>query len=302
MKINNMGKRIDITTFIINSKLIHGDKYDYTLVEFNRYGNKVKIICPEHGIFEQLPQKHIGRKQGCPNCSITKKITNEKFIEKSKLIHGDKYDYSLCNYKNAKTKVKIICKIHGIFEQISSSHTDQKTGCPICSKKHNYNNDEFIEKSILLHGNKYDYSEVNYINNYTKIKIKCEKHGYFTQTPSNHLSGKGCELCNSSKNENLISLYLTNNNITFNRQHKFIECRHERVLPFDFYLPDYNTCIEFQGRQHYEPIEFFGGYNGFIKQQKRDNIKKKYCDKNDIKLLLIKYNDDILDILPLQFK
>lgn len=291
-----MGKRIDTKEFIKRAKIIHGDKYDYSLAEYNGYANKLIIICKNHGRFLQRPSNHLDGK-GCNICGNTKTITQDEFIQKAILIHNGRYDYSLCHYKNAKTKVSIICKEHGAFEQIASSHTDQKTGCPMCSKKHKYSNDEFIQKASLVHNNKYNYNNTNYINNYTKVRILCKSHGDFMQTPSNHLSGKGCEICCSSKNENLISIYLKMNNVDYYQQHKFIDCKYKRRLPFDFYLPEHKMCIEFQGRQHYEPIEWFGGYDGFIKQQKRDHIKKNYCTNHNLKLLLIKYDDNINDLL-----
>jgi hypothetical protein len=230
-----------------------------------------------------------------------KTLTTNQFIERAKGIHNDKYDYSLVEYRNAKTKIKILCYKHGVFEQVPDSHITQKTGCPLCSKKHKYTDHEFIDKAILIHGKIYDYSEVKYKNNYTKIKIKCKTHGFFEQTPSNHLSGKGCDLCQNSKNENLISLILKNNNVNYIQQHKFDDCRHIRRLPFDFYIPDHNMCIEFQGKQHYHPVEFFGGKNGFILQQKRDKIKELFCKKNSIKLILIKYNDNVSNIISKLF-
>ena len=230
-----------------------------------------------------------------------KTLTTNQFIKRAEVIHNSKYDYSLVYYINAKTKVKIICNKHGIFEQVPDSHITQKTGCPLCSKKHKYTNDEFINKAVLIHNKTYDYSEVKYINNYTKIKIKCEKHGIFEQTPSNHLSGKGCDLCQKSKNENLITIFLKNKNINHKQQHKFDDCKYIRSLPFDFYLPDHNICIEFQGKQHYQPIEFFGGKNGFILQQKRDNVKINYCKNNNIRLIIVKYNDNLLEKLSNYF-
>jgi len=298
-KINKINKNDE---FIDKSKKTHGEKYDYSLVNYVNSKKKVKIICSIHGVFEQSPVHHYLRKHGCPKCSINKKLNTSEYINKAIKIHGNKYDYSLVNYVNAKTKIKIICPAHGIFEQEAGSHTDQKTGCPMCSKKYNYSTKEFIEMSINLHGDKYDYSLVNYKNNYSKIIILCKTHGEFNQIPSNHLSGKGCDLCNSSKNENLIALFLTKKNIDFIPQYKFNDCKNIKKLPFDFYLPSYNTCIEFQGRQHYEPIAFFGGDIGFLKQQKRDEIKEIFCQKNNIKLIKIKYNDNIFNILSTQLK
>ena len=292
-----MAKRLTLNTFIEKAKKVHQNKYDYSLVEYVNNYTKVKIICPEHGVFEQTPNNHINKKNKCFLCNHTIGYNRNTFINHAKIIHHNKYNYSLTNYINAKTKVKIICPEHGVFEQTPSSHLTQKTGCSRCSKKYKYTNKEFIENCNFTHQNKYNYSLVKYVNNYTKVKIICPEHGVFEQTPSNHLSGKGCINCKESKNENIIGLFLRRNNIKFIPQHKFDDCKHIRRLPFDFYLPEYNTCIEYNGLQHYKPIEFFGGYYGFLNQIKRDEIKTKYCDDMSIKLIKIKYNDNLSDAL-----
>ena len=170
-----MPKKINTNEFIEKSKKRHGDKYDYSLSEYSGSLHKIKITCKKHGEFEQSAGMHILGK-GCPTCSKTKKITQIEFLSLAKEIHGNKYDYTLCEYKNAKTKVKIICPKHGIFEQAASSHTGQKTGCPFCSKKHNYSNEEFSKLANLIHNNKFNYDEINYVNNYTKIKISALPH------------------------------------------------------------------------------------------------------------------------------
>jgi very-short-patch-repair endonuclease len=126
-----------------------------------------------------------------------------EFIEKSNLKHNNKYDYSLVKYINTKTKITIICKIHGQFEQRPSNHTSG-SGCHKCSiinrpvnKKSNTN--EFIIKARLKHNDKYDYSKVNYINDYTKIIIICKEHGEFKQQPNSHLRGTGCPGCSNTR-------------------------------------------------------------------------------------------------------
>ena len=130
---------------------------------------------------------------------MAKKLTTEQFIEKAKNVHGEEYDYSLVNYKNNSTKVKIICEEHGVFEQKPNCHVDGKNGCPVCryikSAKSNSNTKEqFIEKAIKVHKNKYDYSLVNYKNSSTKIKIICPEHGVFEQRPNDHMY-YGCNEC-----------------------------------------------------------------------------------------------------------
>lgn len=126
---------------------------------------------------------------------LMKRLTREEFIKKAKAIHRDFYDYSLVVYVNSYTKVKIICPIHGIFEQIPNGHLERK-GCLYCSNNFKSNTEEFIKKAKAIHGDKYDYSEVDYQSNKVKVKIICQKCGHiFWQIPNSHLLGKGCPYC-----------------------------------------------------------------------------------------------------------
>lgn len=282
---------------------IHNDKYDYSLSEFPITGEnpnkKIKIICPIHGVFEQNLHMHRSG-QGCPKCgkertSEALKSNKESFIERAKKIHGDKYDYSEVIYINNFTKVKIKCnKCGNYFYQKPNAHIDMKHGCNLCYTGRKSNTEEFIKKAITIHGNLYDYSEVDYKNNTTPVKIICKKHGEFLQRPGGHLIGSGCPKCYSSKGEASIRSLLEDNNIKFFEQKIF---KNLRRLRFDFYLPDYNLCIEYQGMQHYKPIEAFGGLESFIKGQERDNMKREFCKKNNINLLEIKYDQNIRDVL-----
>jgi len=122
-------------------------------------------------------------------------MTTEEFITRAKQVHGDKYDYSLVKYVNANTKIKIICKIHGIFEQRPLNHLYNSHGCPKCGGNKRLTKDEFEIKANEVHGNKYNYEYVEYINGQTKVKIECPTHGIFEQTPGSHLGGCGCPKC-----------------------------------------------------------------------------------------------------------
>jgi len=346
--------------FILKAKKIHENKYDYSKVNYINAKTKVKIICSEHGVFEQQPTNHLSG-NGCPKCAGKNK-TNEKFIQQSKLIHGDRYNYSLVNYKNSLNKIIIGCKLHGNFMQSPSGHL-QGFGCPKCVGKnktteefitecdtiHNHKYDysmvdyinsnhnikiicpahgiftqrashhlsgsacpkcvgknktteEFITECDTIHNHKYDYSMVDYVSEKKKIKIICPAHGIFTQRAGHHIRGRGCPICRESKGEREIRLWLIKNNICFTKQHKFKDCRDIRPLPFDFYLPTYNICIEYNGRQHYENVSIFGGEKEFKKIQKRDNIKKEYCINNNIPLIIIKYDDKIIEQLIIRIK
>ena len=187
--------------FIEKAILVHGDKYDYSKVDYKQNKNKVIIICKEHGEFEQKPISHLNG-QGCSKCYGNEKSNTEEFIEKSMIIHGNKYDYSKVDYINVNTKIIVICKIHGEFEQTPNSHL-AGSGCNNCAiilkaNKISLTTDEFIEKAILVHGEKYDYSKVDYTQNKNKVIIICKIHGDFLQTPNTHYRGSGCPKCSNN--------------------------------------------------------------------------------------------------------
>jgi len=224
-----------------------------------------------------------------------KKRTTEQFIEESIIVHNNKYDYSKVNLINMSSKVEIIHPTRGSFWQTPRNHLQG------FNHKFNKTTEQFIKDAKNIHGNEYDYSKVDYIKAIEKVEIICLSHGSFFKTPNNHLSKKqGCPFCkNISKGELQIRKYLNNNNIKFIEQKTFPRCKYKQVLHFDFYLPIKNTCIEYDGRQHFIPIERFGGEKEFKKNQLRDNIKDDYCKENNINLLRIPYTefnkiDDIL--------
>lgn len=227
---------------------------------------------------------------------MSRKLTTEEFIKKAKIIHGDKYDYTLTRFINSNIKVKIICPIHGEFEQYHDKHLSRK-GCAKCGfisrcNKARSNTQSFVNKALNIHGNKYNYDKVVYNGKEEKVIITCQKHGDFHQTPHNHLAGNGCPICRESKGETQIAKWLDDNGIKYIRQHRFPDCKFKLPLPFDFYLPKYNTCIEYQGIQHFKPRSKFGGVKEFEKIKERDMIKVKYCNEKGISLLVISYLDD----------
>ena len=182
--------------FIKKAKFVHGDKYDYSLTKYINYATKIDIICSVHGIFHQNIGTHLNG-YGCSKCSGTYKKTTEDFIRESKKIHGNKYDYSITEYKDCRHKINIICPIHGIFSQDPNSHL-RGWGCRKCSGNDNKTSNDFIRMSQKVHGDKYDYSKVDYVNVLKKIIIICPKHGEYLQTPPNHLHGNGCPKCKES--------------------------------------------------------------------------------------------------------
>lgn len=287
-----MSKKLTTEEFIEKAKQVHGNKYNYSKVEYINNRANICIICPKHGEFWQRAGNHIYKEYGCPKCK-TEKIGNlkrkslEQFIEDARKIHGDKYDYSKVEYINAHTKLEIICPKHGGFWQEPGGHISGKK-CPACALEENRDTKEqFIEKAKKIHGDKYDYSKVEYINSYTPICIICPEHGEFYQIPHTHLTGKGCKKCRNSKGEDKIARVLESKNIRFIHDENCLEFLRE--LRPDFYLPDYNLVIEYDGEQHFKPIEIFGGVERFEKTQELDALKTQLCEEHNIKLVRISY-------------
>ena len=192
-----MGNKITTEVFINRARNVHGDKYDYSKVEYVGYKKKVCIICPEHGEFWQRADVHLSG-IGCPMCSKKHKYTTDEFIKQAKEIHSDKYDYSKTQYKGGKRKLCIICPKHGEFWKLPYEHLNGKI-CPkcVCKKSTNIKSttEEFVKRAKEIHKNKYDYSRVEYLKAHTKVCIICPEHGEFWQTPNSHLKGSGCPKC-----------------------------------------------------------------------------------------------------------
>ena len=189
--------------FISKAKAKHGEYYNYSLVEYVKSNEKIKIVCPIHGIFNQVPGSHLNG-SGCPKCGFERRAnlrrsTLSDFIKKAEQVHADRYDYSLVEYNTNYKKVKIICPEHGTFLQKPNSHLNGN-GCPKCGSTRMGNarkttQSDFIKKAQIKHGNKYDYSETIYEGAHAKIIIGCRMHGDFTQTANYHLRGSGCPEC-----------------------------------------------------------------------------------------------------------
>jgi len=279
--------------FIERAIIKHNNKYSYLLTNYVNLKTKVKIICPIHGVFEQTPKNHlIGC--GCQKCVNNIKYDKETFVNISNIKHNNKYDYSESNYINSVTPVKIICPIHGVFNQTPNTH--YKCGCQKCyfeKPKSKLTIETFISKSINIHGDVYIYDKSICEHSHSMVKIVCPVHGEYSQMAYSHMQGKGCPVCKKSKGEKAIHKFLMGSLVKFIPQKKFNDCLNVKHLSFDFYLPDYNMCIEYDGKQHFEPVNRFGGLNGFEKTKKNDKIKTDYCFKKDIKLIRIAYTDNI---------
>jgi len=278
--------------FIEKAIKIHNDRYDYSLVEYKSAKTKIKIICKKHGVFEQTPSNHLSGK-GCRFCAKNVKYTNEEILKMFKGMHGDKYSYSDMKYENMFKKVKIECFTHKLFEQTPKNHLMGK-GCPKCVGKQ-LNREETIARLIEIHGNIYDYSEVDVRKAKDKIKILCKKHGAFLQSLDCHKRGQGCPNCKKSKAVNLIKIFLEENKFDYKTEFTFNNCRNpktNKLLPFDFYIPTKNICIEYDGEQHFKPMRFSRNNQKELEEiQYRDEIKNSFCKNYKIKLIRLDFNN-----------
>lgn len=285
-------KKITIDEFIKRANEIHGNKYDYTNYILFNDATKSTIKCLTcDNDFEQAPMSHIRSKQGCPICNGGIHISFNDQIIKADIIHGNKYKYQCDNYTTVKQKIDITCTKHGLFKMNFNNHL-QGQGCPKCKQvKIGITKEMFLEKVKELPFN-YEYDLNGYINSQSYIQIKCPKHGWYKKLAYQLLQGQGCSMCNASKGESIIFNILTDNNIEFETQKRFLDCKDKLPLPFDFFIPP-NILIEYDGIQHFDEIEFFGGKEGLESTKLRDNIKTLYCKENSINLIRIKYDDNI---------
>ena len=265
--INKLGKwKLSNTqTFIEKAVEVHEDTYDYSKTHYIESNTKIIIICKKHGEFLQTPNSHL-RGSGCNLCGINLRSKNQsftinEFINKSKIIHEGKYDYSNVEYINNHTKVNIICIKHGIFEQTPQGHLSGR-GCIKCANKYNYTTKEWIDKAIKIHGDIYDYSNVEYISAKNSISIICKIHGIFKQMPQVHLRPAGCYLCNPTRHSKSQIKWLD-----FISSYNQIKIQHaenegEYVIPStkysaDGYCLETNTIYEFHGDfWHGNPTKF----------------------------------------------
>ena len=193
----------DTQEYIKQATEIHGDRYDYSRTTYSNAVTKLLVTCREHGDFEVLPNNHL--KSHCKKCAEVfsarlRRRTIADFVNAADIVYGGLYDYTKSKYKGNHSKLTITCRKHGDFIQTASAHLAGYVGCTMCVKENMRSHfadssDEFIEKARRVHGNKYNYSLVDYTNNAEKVTIICPEHGEYRQTPSSHLKGSSCPSC-----------------------------------------------------------------------------------------------------------
>lgn len=236
------------------------------------------------------------RGDGCPKCAGNAKKTHDEYVKEVSIVNSN--IEVIGQYINANTPILHRCKIDGYIWYATPANILFGCGCPECKKRILSNifkksHKQYVEEVASINSD----IEVleQYINSHTPILHRCKQDGYMWKiAPSNVLSGQGCPCCQESQGERQIRQWLEKNNIAYIYQNPFDDCRDKKILPFDFYLPEHNICIEFDGRQHFEPVDFAGKGNEwaeeqFIKTKKHDEIKTKYCKDNNIHLLRIPY-------------
>jgi len=301
-----MSKKLTQEEFIAKCNEVHGFKYDYSKFEYHGPAIKSIIICPIHNLeFSPRAVRHL-KGSGCPTCArenLSKNTSLETFVARATKIHKGTYDYSKVIYKNTKTKVIIVCPIHGEFSQTPMGHVNEACGCPECKRaKATTSLEDRIAASNIVHEFKFDYSLINketYKKARNKVPIVCPSHGVFMQSFDHHiLSRAGCPFCKSSRGEEKVAGYLNSKNIEYKREKKFKDCinlKTGRKLKCDFYIPKMNVIIEYNGSQHYLPRSFGSDQSPEAMQKKleytqaSDQLKADYALKNNIKLIVIPY-------------
>lgn len=284
--------------FLRKLQEIHGNYYDTSKVDYINAKTNITLVCPIHGDFYIAPTNIISLGRGCQKCALDDRIGRpkkvkdlESFITVARKVHGNTYDYSKTVYIKALEKVIITCQEHGDFLQTPAAHYSG-SGCPTCGDAKRITSltrstKEYVAKVKEVHGDTYDYSKTIYTTGKEPITVTCKTHGDFYIKPIYHITGSGCSVCSSSIAERLIANILTKNNIAFSTEKTFSDLRglSGGLLRFDFYLPEFNIVIEYQGQQHYWSV--FG--SDVDKQKAHDKLKKDYCVAHNIPLIEIPY-------------
>ncbi len=305
--------RLTQEEFIKRATEKHNGKYSYDKVRYRDSHTRVIITCPIHGDFKQLPYQHLNG-HGCKRCGTEsatelRNLSIEDFIARARACHTIQYDYSKVVLNGANSNVRIICPVHGEFEQIVNVHL-RGSDCPKCSYRQRgdkkiKSQEQFVADAIRVHGDKYDYSEAFYESALKKVAIRCKKHNMvFWQKPNAHLSGQGCPICAQSRLETDVLRMLKLQDIVFEVEKTFDWLVYKGNLFLDFFLPDYSVAIECQGEQHFHACDYYGGESGYRVTKQRDEQKKRLCEEHGIRVLYYsdlgyRYSYELIDSLDM---
>ncbi|QDV86909.1 hypothetical protein [Planctomycetes bacterium TBK1r] len=351
-----MPAKLTTEEFIRRARVVHGDFFDYSEVEYTGAMDHVTIICPVHGRYKQSPNNHY-RQQGCPACEKKgRQLQRGDFFRKARAKYGDDYDYPVQEFFGAKTPVKVVCKKHGEFTATAGEHVSWR-GCPECLRikrvvlsdhvavarecktpvlglsaaphvkdllflckscfsridpryrsglcgqcRAGWNITPFsqvVAQARRIHGDTFTYDEETYVSTVKPMAIKCSAHGTFRQTPQDHLKGQGCPVCKSPKGERRIANWLAKHGVAFKHQHRIRA--DGRTVVVDFFVPEENAFIEFDGQQHRKPVKRFGGKEAFFRQVERDQWLDRYAEIQGIYLVRLQSLGEIEPTLENSF-
>lgn len=284
-----MGRKLTNDEYVQKLQLINPNIHP--LEKYNYAVNKIKHKCYICNNEWMVCPRDTLSGRGCPVCGEKKKkkfqfLSHAEYLKKVSEIHNTIEVVE--EYKGNKIPIKHKCSRCEYVWNTMPRSILQGSKCPKCSGNYSYTQEEYIQKVKKVNPNIKVLGL--YKGSHIKIDHQCLTDGFVWDVmPTDVLSGTGCPRCKKSKGEEIILNYLNTNNILYSTQHRFNDCKNIFSLPFDFYLPDYNMCIEYDGEQHYRPVEYFGGKEKFISQKQNDEIKTKYCQDNKIKLLRIPY-------------
>lgn len=286
-----------------NAKYYIGYEYnnqygDFKIVDIERSGTRIIYVvqCKKCGHLMKKKSGEIAEARKCLGCvrnmeyslyNIGDVVNGLRILKKMPTIDYRGY---------FKKEYLCECVVDKKIVQIRESHLTNGVGCMECAGKkrgeqQRKSHDEYVTEMSV----KNPFMDIvgTYINQDTKIEYVCKVCGHQGESlPNNLLRGGGCPECNMSNGEKKVMKYLSDKNITFDEQHTFADCKNIFCLPFDFYLPDYNACVEYDGEQHFRPVAFFGGEEKFKQLQRNDAIKTQYCKDHNINLCRIKYDQD----------
>jgi hypothetical protein len=273
-------RSISLTTeeFVQRARERHGELYTYDKTVYVNSTTKVVVTCVAHGDFEVIPSNHhLGAK--CGKCENNQIKTTEEFIADARKVHGDKYDYSGVAYSDNKTKVLIKCNTCDyVFNPRPSDHTLHESGCPNCAGTKKLTTEEFIENAIAIHGARYDYSRVDYVNNRQKVEILCKvgTHGSFFQQPIDHVYDRnGCPSCSHivSRAQLEVEEFVITLGLEVVRNFKL-----DSKTEIDIFIPSLQIGIEYNGLYWHSEEKRGNNYH---------SIKLQECTSKGIRLIQI---------------
>lgn len=287
-----------------NAKYYVGYEYknkygNFKIIDIERVGTRIVYVvqCQKCGHIMKKKSGEISEVRKCLGCvrnmeyslyNVGDIVNGLKILKKMPTIDSSGY---------IKKEYLCECIVDKNIVQIRESHLVNGVGCMECAgKKRGEQQRKSHEEYVAEMSIKNPFMEIVgiYVNQDTKIKYVCKVCGHQGESlPNNLLRGGGCPECNMSNGEKRVLKYLNDNSIIFDEQYTFKDCRNILPLPFDFYLPDYNACIEYDGEQHFHPVKFFGGEEAFNQLKRNDSIKNQYCKDHNINLCRIKYNQDV---------